>query len=135
MNPDRMNLKILLPYQVLVEVADVRRIVVETTEGSLGLLPHRLDCVAILTPGILSYQGEGDKDTYVAVDAGVLVKCGLDVSVSVRDAVAGSSLEQLRTEVENKFLHLDEQERQMRTALAKIERGFVRRFREVQHAR
>jgi F-type H+-transporting ATPase subunit epsilon len=129
-----MNLKILLPYQVLTEATGVRRIVAETTEGALGLLPHRLDCVAILPPGIFTYRA-GGPDIYVAVDEGTLVKTGLDVFVSVRDAVIGSDLAQLRAEVDRKFLHLDEQEKEMRTALAKIERGFVRRFREIQHGR
>ena len=34
------------------------RIVSETHEGAFGLLPHRLDCVAALTPGILVYETE-----------------------------------------------------------------------------
>ncbi len=134
MSSPRMSLKILLPYQVLTEVTDVQRIVAETTEGALGLLPHRLDCVAILKPGILTYQ-EATGEIYVAVAAGVLVKTGFDVLVSVRDAVVGSGLAQLRDEVEKNFVHFDEQERQMRTALAKIERGFVRRYQEVKHER
>jgi F-type H+-transporting ATPase subunit epsilon len=134
MNPACLELKIFLPYQILAEVTDLRRIVAETTEGSLGLLPHRLDCVAILKPGILTYQG-GGADVYVAVDEGVLVKRGLNVSVSVRDAVVGSGLEQLRAEVDKKFLHLDDQEKEMRSALAKIERGFVRRFQKIRHER
>ena len=46
-----MNLKILLPFQVFAERAGVTRIVVETREGSFGLLPHRLDCVAALRRG------------------------------------------------------------------------------------
>ncbi len=129
-----MSLKILLPYQVLAEVTGIRRIVAETTEGALGLLPHRLDCVAVLKPGILTYQQAGG-DIYVAVDAGTLVKAGLNVLVSVHDAIVGSALAQLRAEVEKKFLHLDAEERQMRTALAKIERGFIRRFREMQRER
>jgi F-type H+-transporting ATPase subunit beta len=51
-----MNLKVLLPFQVFAEKAGVSRIVAETREGSFGLLPHRLDCVAALVPGILTYQ-------------------------------------------------------------------------------
>ena len=51
-----MNLKILLPFQILADKAGVSRIVAETREGSFGLLPHRLDCVAALAPGILTYE-------------------------------------------------------------------------------
>ena len=129
-----MTLKILLPYEILTQAAGVRRIVAETTEGSIGILPHRLDCVAILMPGILAYQ-ENDADTFVAVDAGVLVKIGNDVSVSVRNAIVGTSLTELRAQVANDYLHIDEQERLTRTVLAKIERSFVRRFQEIQRER
>ena len=66
-----MNLKVLLPSQVFAEKTSVTRIVAETHEGSFGLLPHRLDCVAALTPGILVYETEADGEIFVAVDEGV----------------------------------------------------------------
>ena len=72
------------------------RIVAETREGSFGLLPHRLDCVAALAPGILIYETEAEGEMYVAVDEGVLVKTGRDVLVSVRRAMGGTDLGQLR---------------------------------------
>src|SRR5271170_7793742 len=84
MQPELMNLKILLPFQIFAEKTGVSRIVAETREGSFGLLPHRLDCVSALTPGILTYQTESDGEVFVAVDQGVLVKSGADVLVSVR---------------------------------------------------
>ena len=34
-----MRLKVLLPYQVFVDEAEVSRIVAETSAGSFGLLP------------------------------------------------------------------------------------------------
>ena len=69
-----MNLKVLLPFQIFAEKTGVSRIVAETREGSFGLLPHRLDCVAALAPGILTYETESDGEVFVAVDEGVLVK-------------------------------------------------------------
>ena len=83
----RMNLRILLPFEVFAEKTGVSRIVAEARTGSFGLLPHRLDCVAALTPGILTYEVEAEGEVYVAVDDGVLVKTGLDVLVSVRRAL------------------------------------------------
>ena len=53
-----MHLKILLPFQIFADKPGVTRIVAETLEGSFGLLPHRLDCVAALSPGILTYETE-----------------------------------------------------------------------------
>ncbi len=129
-----MTLQVLLPHQVLTEVTGVRSLTVETSEGSVGLLPHRLDCVAILVPGILSYRQDA-ADQYMAVDAGVLVKAGSAVSVSVRNAIVGLSLQELQAQVAEHFLRLDEEERAARSALAKIEVGFLRRFDEIRHER
>jgi F-type H+-transporting ATPase subunit epsilon len=79
-----MNLKVLLPFQIFAEKTGVSRIVAETRDGSFGLLPHRLDCVAALAPGILIYEHEAEGEVYMAVDEGVLVKSGLDVLNCVR---------------------------------------------------
>jgi len=128
-----MNLKVLLPFDVFAEKSGVTRIVAETREGSFGLLPHRLDCVAALAPGILIYENEAEGEVYVAVDEGVLIKTGLDVLVSVRNAIAGTDLRQLREAVEREFLNLDERERNVRSALAKMESGFIRRLAEFHH--
>ena len=128
-----MHLKILLPFQVFAEQTGVTRIVAETHEGSFGLLPHRLDCVAALVPGILIYQTESGGEVLVAVDEGVLVKAGADVLVSVRRAIGGTDLGQLHAAVEKEFLTLDENEQSVRTAVTKLETGFLRRFATLQH--
>ena len=129
----QMNLKILLPSRVFAEKTDVSRIVAETRAGSFGLLPQRLDCVAALAPGILIYETQSDGELYVAVDEGVLVKSGVDVLISVRNAIAGSDLAQLRDTVEREFLTLNERERDVRSVMAKMESGFIRRLVEFQH--
>ncbi len=128
-----MTLKILLPFGVLAEKARVSRIVAESPEGSFGLWPHRLDCVAALTPGILVYEIEAEGEVYVAVDEGVLIKTGLDVLVSVRNAIVGTDLEQLHETVEREFLELNEREQSVRSVMAKMETGFIRRLVEFHH--
>jgi F-type H+-transporting ATPase subunit epsilon len=128
-----MNLKVLLPFQVFAEKTGVSRIVAETREGSFGLLPHRLDCVAALVPGILTYETKEEGTSYIAVDEGVLVKAGADVLVSVRRAIGGTDLSQLHEAVKREFLKLDQQERDVRAAIARMEGGFIRRVAEFQH--
>jgi len=128
-----MTLKILLPFGVLAEKSRVSRIVAESPEGSFGLWPHRLDCVAALTPGILVYEIEAAGEVYVAVDQGVLIKTGLDVLVSVRNAFVGTDLGQLHETVQREFLELNERERSVRSVMAKMESGFIRRLVEFQH--
>jgi F-type H+-transporting ATPase subunit epsilon len=128
-----MNLKILLPFQIFAEKNDVSRIVAETPDGSFGLLPHRLDCVAALEPGILIYETEEEGEVYVAVDEGVLVKTGQKVLISVRNAITGTDLSQLREAVEKEFLTLDASEQRIRSVMAKLESGLVRRLVEFQN--
>lgn len=128
-----MNLKILLPSMVFSEKSGVSRIVSETHAGSFGLLPHRRDCVAALAPGIWTYETADEGDVFVAIDGGVLVKTGPDVLVSVRRAMGGADLGQLRQAVEKEFLELDEHEQNVRSVLAKLETGFLHRFATFQH--
>jgi F-type H+-transporting ATPase subunit epsilon len=133
MQPARMHLKILLPFRIFAEKTGVSRIVAETHAGSFGLLPHRLDCVAALAPGILVYETEAEGEVCIAVDEGILVKTGTEVLVSVRNAIGGTDLGQLRAAVEQEFLELDEQEKSVRSVLAKLESGFIRRFAAFHH--
>lgn len=128
-----MNLKILLPYTVFADKHEVLRIVALTDEGSFGLLPRRLDCVASLSAGILVYETAAEGEVYIAVDEGVLVKTGNDVRVSVRNAIAGLSLDKLHAAVEDEFIHLDQQEQQLRSVLVKMESGFIHRLAEFHH--
>ena len=130
MQPARMNLRILLPFKIFAEKTGVVRIVAGAREGSFGLLPHRLDCAAALAPGILVFETEAEGEVFVAVDEGVLVKTGADVLVSVRNAIGGMDLGKLRDAVEREFLNLDEQEKSLRSVLAKLESGLIRRFAE-----
>ncbi|WP_242457955.1 F0F1 ATP synthase subunit epsilon [Halomonas sp. YLGW01] len=123
-----MTFKVLLPFQVFVEIEGVSRIVAETGEGAFGLLPRRLDCVAALAPGILIYETAAEGERYVAVDEGVLVKAGQQVLVSVRRALVGRDLAELRAAVEQAFLSVDEQEKRVRSVMAKLESGFLKRF-------
>lgn len=133
MSPSRMKLKVLLPFQVFTEKANVTRIVADTMAGSIGLLPNRLDCAAALTPGILVIETEDEDETYVAIDEGVLVKSGRDVLVSVRNAIGGAELGELREAVEREFLTLDEHEESVRAVLARMESGFIRRLADFHH--
>jgi F-type H+-transporting ATPase subunit epsilon len=131
--PTLMNLKILLPFQVFAEKTGVSRIVAETREGSFGLLPHRLDCVAALAPGILTYEDGAEGEVFVAVDEGVLVKTGLNVVVSVRNAIGGTDLAQLHEAVKKEFLNLTQREQNVRSVMAIMESDLIRRLAEFHH--
>jgi F-type H+-transporting ATPase subunit epsilon len=125
-----MELKILLPYKIFAEVKDVDDIVAETSSGSFGFLPHRLDCVSVLVPGIFSYKT--DKIHYLALDEGLLVKAGSQVLVSVRNAVGGVELGQLADTVKKQFENVDDNEKKVRYLVSKLEDGFLSRIKKFQ---
>ncbi len=130
MTHDSMQLKILLPSRVFADLAGVTRIVAESHSGAFGILPNRRDCVAALTPGIFSYETPDGGEISIAVDEGLLVKVGQEVLVSVRNAIDGADLGDLREAVERHFRSLNEHERSMRYLLAKLESEFARRLME-----
>ncbi len=128
-----MKLEVLLPWRVFIEPIEVLRIVAETDEGSFGLLPHRLDCVAALVPGILTYETEADGEVFLAVDEGLLIKTGAQVQVSVRRALAGTNLESLRQKVQQDFLVRGDDEQRLRSVMAGLESGFMRHLAKFEH--
>jgi F-type H+-transporting ATPase subunit epsilon len=86
-------------------------------------------------PGILTYEAKDSGKVYVGIDQGVLVKAGAQVTVSVRRAIGGADLGQLKDAVERDFLKLDEQERNVRTAVAKMEGSLMGRLAELENDR
>jgi F-type H+-transporting ATPase subunit epsilon len=127
----KMNLKILLPSKIMID-QPVVKVNAEAPNGSFCLLPKHIDFVAALGPGILSYTDTAGEQIFLAVDEGTLVKKGTEVFVSTRRAVRGPDLEKLQETVEQEFKVLDDREKMVRSAAAKIEAGFVRRFLEIQ---
>lgn len=122
-----MRLKVLLPTHVLIDQA-VTKVIAEAENGFFCLLPRHVDFVTALAPGMLSFISAEDEEEFLAVDEGILVKCGPEVLVSTRNAVAGPDLGALRQTIAEQFRLLDEREKMTRSALAKLEADFVRRF-------
>ncbi len=121
-----MKLKVLLPTRVIID-QDVTKITAEAENGSFCILPHHIDFVAALVPGILSFKSDIEEE-FLAVDEGILVKRRNEVMVSIRKAVRGKNLGTLKQTVEEEFRSLDEREKKTRSILAKLELDFARRF-------
>ena len=122
-----MHLKVLMPTQVLVD-QPVTVVVAESVNGAFCLLPRHIDLLTALAPGILTFRTADGEEGFLAVDGGILVKCGPEVLISTRNAFWGSQLEDLRQEVEQQFHAIDEQERRARTAIARMEASLARQF-------
>jgi len=125
-----MRLKVMLPGEVLLR-CDVTRIVGQAPNGSFGMLPRHIDFVTALTSGVLCFTDTEDRESFLGHDEGILVKQGREVLVSVRRAVEGKTLKELRSRVKDQFVSLEAHERAARSALARLEAGVVRRFIEL----
>lgn len=126
-----MRLKLLTPTEVMVD-EPATKINAEGPDGSFCLLPRHRDWVATLVPGIVGFVSPDSGETFIAVDRGVLVKCGGEVLISVRRAVRDCDLARMREAVETCFRHCDDQEKAARGAIARLEAGVIRRFLELQ---
>lgn len=125
-----MNLKILLPAQVLYE-GEVTKITAEAENGFFTLLPRHIDFAAALVPGLLYMVKIDGGEEFLAVEEGILVKRGSEVLVSVSNALRGPDLGKLREVVIAQFKEVDDHERQVRSAAARLEAEFIQRFIEL----
>ncbi len=125
-----MNLKILLPSQVLLE-EKVSKVVAEGAEGYFGILPGHIDFTTALVPGLLLISTVKGQEELLAIDQGILVKKGSEVWISTRNAIRNADLGQAKTLIENQFKTLDDRERMARSATAKLEADIIRRFMEL----
>jgi F-type H+-transporting ATPase subunit epsilon len=129
-----MRLTVWLPTEILMR-EEVVRIRAEAENGWFGMLPKHIDFVTALVPSVLIFQAKDKAEEYLAIDHGILVKCGPEVSVSTRNAVRGTNLEQLKKSVEEQFIAQEEREKKALAFEAKLEADLVRRLLEaVKHA-
>jgi len=130
---DTITLDIILPYQRYLHSTDVTGIIAETDSGSMGLLPHRLDCVATLCPGIIVFKTESGNETWVAVDNGFLLKTALSVTIAVRNAFSDPDPVNLKRIVKEEFTVITEIDKKVRTIMLKLENNFIRSILELHH--
>lgn len=123
-----MKLQVFQPSDVFLD-QDVDKVSAEGPEGAFGIRPRHLDMAAALVPGILTYWPHGSGETFIAVNGGILVKQGDRVLVATRMAVKGE-LGLLHETVDRFINDMDERERKARSAVARLEADFVRRFVE-----
>lgn len=126
-----MTVTLRLPTRLLFEGRGVCLTAVAPT-GVFGLLPNHVDLVTALVPSVLALRMADGPETFFGIDDGILVKKGHQVTVAVRRGVLGDDLGSLRQTVETSFLEMDDEERQARAALSRLEADMVRRFAELQ---
>lgn len=126
-----MKLTVWLPTEILMQ-EEVTRIKAEAPNGWFGLLPRHIDFVTALVPGVLIFTRTSGTEEYLAIDRGILVKCGPEVSVSTRAAVRSANLDQLRKDIEARFQAEEEREKKTLASEVKLEADLVRGLLELE---
>lgn len=121
------------PEQVLVDQS-VTKVIAEGVDGSFCLKPRHVDFVSALRAGILLYERDG-KEHYIAVDEGILVKCGRRVLISVLNAIKGADLEKLDQAVREKFHKTEALNKATEIAFNSMEADLLLRFTELDNPR
>ncbi|QDU04206.1 F0F1 ATP synthase subunit epsilon [Gimesia chilikensis] len=122
-----MNLKVLLPTEILVHQS-VTKVIAEAENGSFCLLPRHVDFLSALLPGILTFVDDQNLEHYLGIGGGILTKTGSEVRVSTIYAVQGEDLGTLRQQVTEQFESINERERTVRSAIARLEADILRHF-------
>lgn len=125
-----MNLKIQTPHEIILSRL-VTKVIAGAENGSFCLLPRHVDFLAALVPGLLAFEDQDGSEHFVAVGEGLLVKRGDTVLASVRQAVHGGNLGELRHTVSHQFATIDDRERATHAAVAKLEASFLRGYLEL----
>jgi len=115
-----INFKILTPSETALDIK-AQSVSARGLEGGFGMLPRHMDYIAAIVPSIISYRDEEGKKHLVAVNEGTLTKCGHDITISVLGVTFGENIEELQEAVLKSYKDFDEDEREARTALAKLE--------------
>lgn len=126
MSDRKMHLKIMIPEQIM-EDLDVDKIVAEAPNGFFCLKPRHIDFTSALKPGILYYYVD-EQEHIMAVNSGILVKCGYEVGVSVLNAMKGEELQSLEQRVHEEFIRVHQAEQSASSVLRKMETDLLERF-------
>lgn len=123
-----MKLSIYLPSKLFLN-EDVLKVIGESPRGSFCLLERHIDFVTALVPGIMSYLSTSGEERFLAVERGILVKQKNRVLVSTRRAIKGA-LGELKDKVDEMSAQTNEKEKIIRSSVARLEAGFIRKFME-----
>jgi F-type H+-transporting ATPase subunit epsilon len=126
----QMRLKVVLPTKILIETAAIK-VIAEAENGIFCLLPRHLDFVTTLVPSLLSFVSPQGQEQFFAVDRGILIKHGDEVTVAAQNAVLGGDLGMLKKTVEQQFNLIDEREKTARSVLEQLEVKTMQHFIEL----
>jgi F-type H+-transporting ATPase subunit epsilon len=122
-----MKLTIFTPLGTALK-SKITKVTMETLDGYHTLLPKHVDFASAMAANIVSYTTEDGIEKYVACHRGIVVKKGDTVTMTVQNAVTGDTLDELTDVINREFKQTDEHRKEINSAMARLERGIIRGF-------
>lgn len=123
MNDRTFRLTIVTPRKI--EERDVMHIRLMDATGYFGIMQGHIDFLTVLEPSLCYYSDAGGKETFLAVDGGILTVRGGSVTLTSREAYEGDEAERLKEIIEAAAAKRKESERALVTMFESIERSFI----------
>lgn len=93
-----LDLKIYLPTEIFLD-NDVKKLTFKGKEGYLTILPNHIDYVSSFNTNIMTFIDSNNKEGFIALNNGILVKYSNKLRITAYKAIFGSSLEDLKKKI------------------------------------
>ncbi len=128
-----LDLEIIAPDRV---IAHGRVVALQAADasGRFGIWPGHEDFLTVLVPCVLRYRAEDGRESFAAVDGGVLLLEDGRISVVTRDAVVADRLDEVADEAAAMLDARKEKEQAARAGFAELETSLLRELRKAERA-
>jgi F-type H+-transporting ATPase subunit epsilon len=124
-----VNLTVTTPLAIAAEAVDVAHLRAEDETGAFGILPGHADFLTALPISVVTWRDREGKEHHIAVRGGMLqITGGKEIEIATREAVPGDDLQQLQSEVLDRFRRQLAEEQ---TAHADAERLYLAAIRRI----
>lgn len=110
---------------------EISKITLEFLNGYHTFLPKHIDFASVIKSSIATYTQVDGEQKYIACHQGIAVKKGKIITLSVRQAVLGNTPDELKETILREFKKEDNQRKELNTAMARLEIGMLRGFKQL----
>lgn len=129
-----MELEILVPDAVVAR-SRIVSLQAEDASGRFGLLPGHQAFLTLLSPCVLLYREENAQEHFAAVDGGVMLLEGEQLSIVAREAVVADRLEEVAAAAGAMIRARQTEERSARAEFAELQIALLRELGKVEQKR
>jgi F-type H+-transporting ATPase subunit epsilon len=112
-------------------IDDVIKIKADGAFGRFCILPRHIDICMSIEPCVLEYTSVSSHVSYCAIDEGILVKKSKIVYLAVKREIDGKDLGFIKKEAMRNISALEDNEKNTRAGIARLEYEFARRIAEM----